>query len=214
MSQRKKTYIDPEGRELPAKYFSAYDRKRDDVARKIYALYEAEEQRLIALRIHVEKMIEEVRQAAADDADVKLGGDKGYLQFRSIDNNVVIRFENVAKVDFDERLSLAQHLIKEAIEDLKQKAKATSDKSVYQAVEELAKLAEAAFKPRGKNGKLDRQRVRDIAEVKVEHPKWKQAAELIRECETVVGHKAYVRVSKRLTPTAEPIPVILDITKV
>ena len=159
-------------------------------------------------------MIEEVRQAAADDAEVKLGGDKGYLQFRSIDNNVVIRFENVAQVDFDERLSLAQQLINEAIEELKQKAKATSDKSVYQAVEELAKLGDAAFRPRGKNGKLDRQRVRDIAAVKVDHPKWRKAAEMIRECEQIVGHKSYVRVGKRLAPDAVPIQIVLDITKV
>ena len=214
MSQRKKTYIDPDGRELPAKYFSAYDRKRDDVARKIYALYEAEEQRLIALRFNVDKLIEEVRQAAADDANVKLGGEKGYLQFRSIDNNVVIRFENVAQTDFDERLSLAQQLINEAVAELKEKAKATSDKSVAQAVEELAKLAEAAFKPRGKNGKLDRQRVCDIASVKVDHPKWRKAAEMIRECEQVVGHKAYVRVGKRLSPDAVPIQIVLDIAKV
>ena len=40
------------------------------------------------------------------------------------------------------------------------------------------------------------------------------AAELIRECETITGHKAYVRVAKRLAPEAPPIPIVLDVAKV
>jgi len=56
--------------------------------------------------------------------------------------------------------------------------------------------------------------VRDIANVQVDHPKWRKAADLIRECDQIIGHQEYVRVAKRLAPDQEPIPVILDIAKV
>jgi len=208
MSKSQKIYTDPDGNPVPAKYISAYDKARDRITRKIYDLWGKEEERLTQLRAQTERLIDEVRQAAAKEAGVKLGGAKGYLQFRSFDGRIIVRFENVAQVDFDERLSLAQQLIGEAIDDM------AGDTSKNAKLAGLRKIAEAAFKPRGKNGKLDRQRVRDIANVQVNHPKWRKAAELIRECETITGHKAYVRVAKRLAPEAPPIPIVLDITKV
>lgn len=208
MSKSQKIYTDPDGNPVPAKYVSAYDRARDRIARKIHDLWGKEEERLTQLRAQTERLIDEIRQAAAKEAGVKLGGAKGYLQFRSFDGRIIVRFENVAQVDFDERLSLAQQLIGEAIDDM------AGDTSKNAKLAGLRKIAEAAFKPRGKNGKLDRQRVRDIANVQVNHPKWRKAAELIRECETITGHKAYVRVAKRLAPEAPPIPIVLDITKV
>lgn len=208
MSKSQKIYTDPDGNPVPAKYVSAYDKARDRITRKIYDLWGKEEERLTQLRAQTERLIDEVRQAAAKEAGVKLGGAKGYLQFRSFDGRIIVRFENVAQVDFDERLSLAQQLIGEAIDDM------AGDTSKNAKLAGLRKIAEAAFKPRGKNGKLDRQRVRDIANVQVNHPKWRKAAELIRECETITGHKAYVRVAKRLAPEAPPIPIVLDITKV
>lgn len=208
MSQSQKVYIDPDGKEVPAKYVSTYDRKRDAIASRIYGLWGAEERRLTALRATTERLIEELRQAAAKAADVKLGGAKGYLQFRSFDGRIIVRFENVAQIEFDERLSLAQQLIGEAIDDM------AGDTSKNAKLAGLRKVAEAAFKPRGKNGKLDRQRVRDIANVQVDHPKWRKAADLIRECEQITGHRAYVRVAKRLAPDAPAIPIVLDITKV
>ncbi len=208
MSQSKKVYIDPDGNTVPAKHVSAYDRKRDAIANRIFNLWGAEEQRLTSLKAATNRLLDELRAAAAKEAGVKLGGAKGYLQFRSFDGRIIIRFENRSKTEFDERISLVQQLIREAIDEL------AADAGRGAKVQELRKVADAAFKPRGKDGRLDRQRVRDIATVQVDHPKWRKAAELIRECDKVVGHQEYVRVAKRLAPEAEPIPIILDIAKV
>ena len=208
MSKSQKVYIDPDGNTVPAKHVSAYDRKRDAIAGRIFNLWGAEEQRLTALKATTNRLLDELRAAAAKESGVKLGGAKGYLQFRSFDGLIVIRFEKRSKTEFDERISLVQQIIREAIDEL------AADAGRSGKVQELRKVADAAFKPRGKDGRLDRQRVRDIATVQVDHPKWRKAAELIRECDKVVGHQEYVRVAKRLAPDAEPIPIILDITKV
>lgn len=208
MSKIQKFYVDPEGNQIPAKHVRPYDRKRDAIANRIFNLWGAEEQRLTALKAATNRLLDEVREAAAKEAGVKLGGAKGYLQFRSFDGRIIIRFENRSKTEFDERITLVQQLIREAIDEL------AADAGRSGKVQELRKVADAAFKPRGKDGRLDRQRVRDIAAVQVDHPKWRKAAELIRECDKVVGHAEYVRVAKRLAPDHEPNPIILDISKV
>lgn len=209
MSKSQKVYIDQDGNAVPAKHVSAYDRKRDAIANRIFNLWGAEEQRLEALKATTNRLLDELRTAAATECGVaRLGGAKGYLQFRSFDGRIIIRFENRSKTEFDERISLVQQLIRDAIDEL------AADAGRGAKVQELRKVADAAFKPRGKDGRLDRQRVRDIAAVQVDHPKWRKAAELIRECDKVVGHQEYVRVARRLAPDAEPIPIILDIAKV
>ena len=208
MSKSQKVYVDPEGNSIPAKHVRPYDRKRDAIANRIFNLWGAEEQRLTALKATTNRLLDEIREAAAKEAGVKLGGAKGYLQFRSFDGRIIIRFENRSKTEFDERITLVQQLIREAIDEL------AADAGRSGKVQELRKVADAAFKPRGKDGRLDRQRVRDIATVQVDHPKWRKAAELIRECDKVVGHQEYVRVACRPAPDAEPIPIILDISKV
>mgnify|MGYP000853808379 FL=1 len=208
MSKSQKFYVDPEGNRIPAKHVRPYDRKRDAIANRIFNLWGAEEQRLTALKATTNRLLDEIRDAAAKEAGVKLGGAKGYLQFRSFDGRIIIRFENRSKTEFDERISIVQQLIREAIDEL------ATDAGRSGKVQELRKVADAAFKPRGKDGRLDRQRVRDIAAVQVDHTKWRKAAELIRECDKVVGHQEYVRVAKRLAPDQEPNPIILDISKV
>ena len=209
MSKSQKVYIDPDGNSVPAKHVSAYDKKRDAIANRIFNLWGAEEQRLTALKAATNRLLDELRVTAAAECGVaRLGGAKGYLQFRSFDGRIVIRFEKRSKTEFDARISIVQQLIREAIDEL------ADDAGRSGKVQELRKVADAAFKPRGKDGRLDRQRVRDIASVQVDHPKWRKAAELIRECDKVIGHQEYVRVAKRLAPEAEAIPIILDISKV
>lgn len=208
MSKSQKFYVDPEGNQIPAKHVRPYDRKRDAIANRIFNLWGAEEQRLTALKATTNRLLDELREAAAKEAGVKLGGAKGYLQFRSFDGRIIIRFENRSKTEFDERITMVQQLIREAIDEL------AADAGRSGKVQELRKVADAAFKPRGKDGRLDRQRVRDIAAVQVDHPKWRKAAELIRECDKVIGHAEYVRVAKRLAAGQPEIPIVLDITKV
>lgn len=209
MSKKQDIYIDPDDNIVPAKHVSAYDKKRDRTALRIARLWLDERQRLAALKEKTFAMIDEVRAQAAKDSKVKLGGSKGYMQFRDFRGHVVVRFENRAQMEFDERLTLVQQLITQAIEDLAGNAGKNA------RILELRKVADAAFRPRGKDGKLDRQRVRDIANVQVDHSKWRKAAEIIRECDKVVGHKPYIRVLMTADPAVEKHqPITLDISAI
>lgn len=198
---QKKCLTDPMGMIIPVKYVKAYDRRRDQIARRIAAEFQAEEARLIALKERTLAAVESLRQAAAEAAGMKgLGGKEGYIQFRSFDGWITIRVDNAKRTEFDERLGLAQQLIMEAVRELA--------KDVTSA--DLVEIATRAFQPR-KSGTLDMQRIRDLKSYNVSHPKWKQAIAIINECERCVGHKRYIRVTVRKDLASEPKPITLDI---
>ncbi len=194
-----KTYTDPQGQIVPAKYVKPYDRERDKLARQILADWQAEQARLRALKARTLDRIDKLQALAEKTAGVKLGGKKGNVQFRSFDGTISVQYKNQARTEFDERLSIAQELIMEAVRDLGKDAN-----------HDLVEIATRAFTPRS-SGRLDMQRVRELRSYNVRHPKWKQACEIIAECERKIGTRQYIFVSTRDDPTAQPTPVYLDI---
>lgn len=199
-----KYYTDPSGDKVAAKYVGPYDRKRDQIANQISSLWLKEEERLNVIKEKTVELIEKLQEAAARDTGVKpLGGKKGNIQFRSFDGRITIALDNAKRTEFDERLSIAQSLIMEAVQEL----------SAGEHSADLVEIATRAFQPR-KSGNLDMQRIRDLKNYQVKHPKWKQAMDIITKCERVIGHRQYVRVSIRDTEDKAPRSIILDIAKV
>jgi hypothetical protein len=194
-----KTYIDATGDTVPAKWVPAYDKLRDQIAQRIAKRWQDEEKRLAKVKADTVADIEKLIEAAAREADVNLGGDKGNVQFRSFDGTITIGRDRQYRTEFDERLQFAQRLINEAIAELTDGSNA-----------DLAEIARKAFQPR-KSGNLDMQRIRDLRTYNVKHPKWRQACEIIADCERTVAYRDYIRVAVRLAPDAKPTPVILDI---
>ena len=201
-------YINPLGNEVPPESVSAYDKSRDRIVRRIHDIWTKAQAQLRLARVQTDANLDMIRKLAAKLSGVKLGGAKGYFQLRSFDGKIIVRFENVAVMEFDERLELVQRLINEAIDDL------AGDTSKNANLQELRTIAAAAFRPRGREGKIDRQRVRDLLNTKVNHPKWRQAQDIIREADRTIGHRAYVRVATQAHPKAKPEPILLDIGKV
>ena len=197
-------YVDARGEKVPARYVGRYDRLRDQIARSIARDWEAMEARLKVLKASTLGRVDRLREAAAAEANVKdLGGEQGYIQFRSFDGAVTVRVDNAKRTEFDERLALAQRLIEEAVREM----------TVGEHNADLVEIATRAFQPRS-SGSLDMQRVRDLRTLKVNNEKWKEACRIIGECERVVGHRRYVRVSVRRGPDAKPEWIALDIAAV
>ncbi len=199
-----KTYTDPLGQPVPAKYVKPYDRKRDAVAKAILADFQKAEALLIAVKERSVARVRDLQESARKDAGVKaLGGEKGNIQFRSFDGSILIRYDADARTEFDERLALAQQLINEAVKEL-----AAGSKNA-----DLVEIATRAFQPR-RSGRLDMQRVRDLCNYKVSHPKWKQAVEIIKTCERQVGTRNYIRVAVREDRDSKPTYINLNIAEV
>ncbi len=192
-------YTDPEGNKVPAKYIKAYDKLRDKTAIQIEKDWLSEQARLAACKVRTLAAIQKLQEAAAAEAGVDLGGEKGNLQFRSFDGSITVSLDRQYRTEFDERLQFAQALIKEAVAEMSEGSNA-----------DLAEIATKAFTPR-KTGNLDMQRIRDLRTYNVSHPKWKQACEIISECERTVAFRDYIRVAFRPAPDAKPQPITLDI---
>jgi len=192
-------YTDPEGNKVPAKYIKAYDKLRDKTAIQIEKDWLSEQARLAACKVRTLAAIQKLQEAAAAEAGVDLGGEKGNLQFRSFDGSITVSLDRQYRTEFDERLQFAQALIKEAVAEMSEGSNA-----------DLAEIATKAFTPR-KTGNLDMQRIRDLRTYNVSHPKWKQACEIISECERTVAFRDYIRVASRPAPDAKPQPITLDI---
>jgi hypothetical protein len=199
-TRSKGVYTDPKGQAVPAQYVKAYDKLRDAVATKIAKLWSDEQARLVKVKAETGALIEKLQAAAAEETGVSLGGEKGNVQFRSFDGNITVASDRQYRTEFDERLRFAQQLINEAIAELTEKTESA----------DLAEIARRAFEPR-KSGNLDMQRIRDLRKYNVKHPKWGQACEIIAECERVVGHRDYIRVTVRTAPDATPAAIVLDI---
>lgn len=207
-------YINHLGNEVPPESVSTFDKERDRTVRAILADWQRARASLVSVSARTNDRLEKIRKLAAKQAGVQLGGDKGYFQLRSYDGKVIVRFENVPVQEFDERLELAQRLVFETISECAETGASGNDKAQKAAVDDLRKIATDAFRPRGREGKIDRQRVRDLLNIKVDHAKWRQAQDIIRDCDRVIGHRAYVRVAVQADPKAKPEPIILDICKV
>lgn len=195
----KQTYTDPAGQIIPAQYVPAYDRLRDQIAKRIAKRWKDEQVRLEKVKAETVADIAKLVEAAAKEAGVSLGGEKGNLQFRSFDGKITIQNDRQYRTEFDERLQFAQALINEAIAELTDGSNA-----------DLAEIARKAFQPR-RTGNLDMQRIRDLRSYNVKHAKWRQACEIIAECERTVAYRDYIRVAVRHTNDAKPYPITLDI---
>lgn len=195
-------YTDPQGEKVLAKYVPAYDRKRDRIARRIYARWMKAQELLRQVKTETLRDIEHMMIEAQNAAGVSLGGVKGNVQFRSFDGNITVSLDQQAKTEFDERLALAQNLIMEAVREMTDGVNA-----------DLAEIAIKAFQPR-KSGRLDMQRIRDLRNYKVKNAKWVQACKIIGECERKIGSLQYVRVTVRRNKDTKPEPVRLDIASI
>ncbi len=197
---KKEYYTDPAGEKVPAKYVKAYDKKRDAIAQRIAKRWQDERTRLAKIKAETIADIQALVDAAELETAVSLGGAKGNIQFRSFDGSITVISDRQFRTEFDERLTMAQQLIGEAIADM------TADAENA----DLAEIARRAFEPR-KSGNLDMQRIRDLRRYNIKHPKWAQACEIISDCERTVGHRDYLRVLVRNAPDAKPEAVVLDI---
>lgn len=206
-------YVNPLGNEVPPESVSKFDKERDRIVRRIHAIYAKAHEQLRTAKVQTDANLDLIRKLAAKQTGVKLGGAKGYFQIRSFDGKIIVRFENVAVKEFDERLETVQRLVFEAIDE-KASAASVGDEKQKKDVQDLRNLAADAFRPRGREGKIDRQRVRDLLNIAFDHDKWRQAQKIIRECDRTIGHRAYVRVAVQADPKAKPEPITLDICKV
>jgi len=213
MPKSTKYYTDPMGDTVPERHLSKYERLRDRLALRVLKRWIKAQALLEAVKADTIADINKLMEASRKDSSVReLGGINDNVSFRSFDGNTIISIDMSKQTEYDERRIVAQRLIMEAVEEMRQEIAGASDHKakVMRYLDNLAEVATGAFRPR-RGGRLDRQRIRDLKSFKVDHPKWIEAIKILDECERVIGSRLYLRVSHRTDSTKKHQSIPLNI---
>ena len=194
-----KTMTDAQGQQVPLAYVKPYDRQRDRIARR--CLVRWLKTRTMLERVYKETAadIEAIEEMAADGRTDRHLGKKGNFQFTSFDGLIQVARSARYELRFDERLRTAQEIIETIINEKAEGADA-----------DLAELVKGIFRPTS-DGLLSQARVMSLFRLKIKHPRWSEAMDLIRE--SIESRRGKNILSVRLKPTRDEewISILLDI---
>lgn len=175
MAKTKKEWTNHRGEVIPVRYIPALEIEEDKIAEKL--INEAQK---------VSNKLKELKQKAFDMADAfyakkrdeklnaktqKEGSEKkqpkGNYTITSFDKSLKIEVNINDVIEFDDDINLAQEKIAEFLDNLTQDAH-----------KDLRVIVMNAFRTR--KGKLDKGRVLELQNYKIEHPVWLEAMELIK----------------------------------
>lgn len=197
---QEKCMTDAQGNAVPVRYVKGYDRERDRVARRCLARWL--KMRLALERCYAETAadIEAIEAAAAEGREgCRKLGVKGNFQFQSFDGQIAVSRSARYELRFDERLRTAQEIIEEII---RQKAEGVDA--------DLAELVKGIFRPTS-NGLLSQARVMGLFRLRISHPRWAEAMDLIRASIETRKGKNLLTVRRKANRDAEWESVLLDI---
>jgi len=194
-----KTMTDAQGQQVPLAYVKPYDRARDRLARRCDSRWR--KVRAIIENTYMETALDLdlIEAMAADGRTDRKLGKKGNFQFTSFDGLIQVARGARYELRFDERLRTAQEII-EAI--IAEKAEG--------ADEDLAELVKGIFRPTS-DGLLSQARVMGMFRLKIKHPRWAEAMDLIRESIESRRGRNILSVRTKASRDTEWSAILLDI---
>lgn len=175
-------YLDKDGREIPSTYLHKIDRDKHAAALRIAKKAQALSQQLEAFKNELIEACDALHQRALDENRVTLReNSKGSYTISTIDKKVKVEVNVSEFGGFGDDISIAHALIKEF---MLEKTKGIDA--------ELAQIITGAFETRG--GNLDAKRILALKKLNIQHPKWKQAMDVIDKSYEVRNTKRYPRV--------------------
>jgi hypothetical protein len=201
MSKPEKTMTDFRGRQVPISYIGKVDRERDRVVRRLFKRAEKIAQDLVDFKVECFQAFEGyIDWLAAQDGAAAVGGVKGNIKLTSFDGTLQVTRMRQDSIDFDERLQMAVALINEyaaeRVDGLPDDIRIIIDDALH-----------------GANGRCHAGRILGLLRWNINHPKWKQAMDLIRAAIRVASTKEYCRFYRR-APGADYKLMPLDIAAV
>jgi len=173
----KSFWIDPEGCEVPTKYISDHDKKKD-------ALVENLSKKAASLSLQ----LADFKKFALDALDKHLARVansynedwKGNAIIYNFSANLAVEIKISNKLAFDERLNVAKTKIDNYIMSL-----------VKNSGKEIVLLITKAFKV-DKKGNVDVKQIISLKQIDIKHPEWQQAMDIIDEALKVEATRRYI----------------------
>jgi hypothetical protein len=142
--------------------------------------------------------IEAFVDVCATEYGIKRGGKKGNITLPNFDASLKVLLSRDEQAQFDERLALGQQLIRECIDEL-----------LDGANPELKMIIDNAFQV-NKQGQVSVARIMGLRHLKISHPKWNQAMEVLKDSIFAAGRRTYIRLYERKRETDKYTQISLD----
>jgi hypothetical protein len=187
------------GRLVPVDAIKPLDLLRDDVVIGIIKRSLETRRIMQAFKLSALEDIATFLDIAAGQYNTTLGGKKGNLSLVSYDGKYKVLLAVSDNLNFDERLLIAKQLIDECIHEW------AKDSST-----EIKTLVEHAFQT-DKQGNISTSRIFGLMRCKIDHPKWLQAMEALKDSIQVTSTCQYLRLYERVGDTEKYEQIALDI---
>lgn len=194
--------IDAQGQQVPRRYVKKYDRERDRLVRGIAADWQKARAALQATYARTDAALRKLEDMAAEGRLERKLGRRGNFQACSFDGLVQASRSARYEMRFDERLRVAQTIIEGIIQE---KAEGID--------EDIATLIKGVFRPTS-DGLLSQSRVLGLFKLKIKHPRWAEAMDMIRDSIESRRGKNLMAVRMKATRDAEWESILLDIASI
>lgn len=175
-----KEWIDPSGATVPAQYVPAIEKKKTKSVERIVREAEKAQNQLRKVKSLLFNECDNIYDMMKADANIRTGK-KGNYTISTFSKDKKIMVDVQETLAFDDNINFAKEKIEEYVA-----AKANG------VDEDLLKLVHLAFE--SNKGKLDTKRVLGLFKLKIQHPKWNEAMELIRKSVDRNFSKRYARI--------------------
>lgn len=163
-----KVWTDHKGQEVPREYVDGFDVRKERTVGKLLKKAEKLSKELEAFKQMAFDDVDRIYDEMLKKADINPSERKGNFTLYSFDKSVKMTVDVSERIEFDENINFAQQKINEY---LVEKTKG--------ADQELAVLVNNAFKTT--KGRLDTKRIFSLFTLKITHPLWTAAMELIKK---------------------------------
>lgn len=184
-TKKQKTYTSATGVELPSKLLRKVDKKRHDTALKFFKEAEMLQEKILNFKnkllsagdiLHADHMAE-YNVKPRENA-------RGGYTLSTIDKEIQIEFTVGSRVQFDDRVDAAKEKFFEYIDEVTQGI-----------APEIRQIVETSFQTT--RGKLDPKKVLQLLTLKIDHPIWKAATELLTQSMSTNLTKRYVQFKRK-----------------
>lgn len=190
------------GDQIPVRLISAYDRRRDQLVRRIAKRYEDAQAVLERVKAQTLQDLDTLEQLALADAGVKdFKSRAGNTTVTSYDGLISVQCKNRVFSGMDERSKIAKQMLDDFVAELTE----------GQEKEDIVRIVNSLLDTR--SGEINRTAALRIIGLNLKSEKFRQAKELLADSMYASLSKTYIYVEKRDSRESDPVQILLDIAK-
>lgn len=202
MPKDSKYMTDRFGDQIPVRLISAYDRRRDQLVRRIAKRYEEAQAVLERVKAQTLQDLDTLEQLALADAGVKdFKSRAGNTTVTSYDGLISVQCKNRVFSGMDERSKIAKQMLDDFVAELTE----------GQEKEDIVRIVNSLLDTR--SGEINRTAALRIIGLNLKSEKFRQAKELLADSMYASLSKTYIYVEKRDSRESDPVQILLDIAK-